>query len=98
MSALRRLLQLAILFVLVQAVREQLNRPSEERTWVGRVGFVPYDFRVPTREGLLAAYWNRDSQHLFTDKVLGIGWAVNLAQVVRIVNELRQQYREMAAQ
>ncbi len=98
MSALRRLLQLAILFVLVQAIREQLNRPPEERTWAGRVGPIPYDFRVPNLDRLQSAYWNPDSQQLFSDRVLGIGWAVNIAQVVRIVNELRQQYREMAAQ
>lgn len=97
MRALRRLIQLVILLVLVQALREQLGRPPEERTWFGRVGPVPYDFRVPSLDRFLSSYWNPDSQHLFSDRVLGIGWAVNVAQVVRIANELRQQYREMAA-
>ena len=98
MRFLRRVIQLAALFVLVQALREQLSRPPEERTWHGRVGPVPYDFRVPTLDQVRTAYWNPDSEQLFTDRVLGIGWAVNFAQLWRIINELRQQYREMAAQ
>jgi hypothetical protein len=98
MRFLRRVIQFAVLFVLVQALREQLSRPSEERTWHGRVGPVPYDFRVPTLDQVRAAYWNPDSEVLFSDRVLGIGWAVNFAQAWRIFNELRQQYREMAAQ
>lgn len=97
MKLLRRMLQLAVLIVLIQALREQLSRPPEERTWFGRVGPVPYDFRVPTLDTVLAAYWNPDSQQLFTSKVVGIGWAINFAQVWRIIRELRQQYREMAA-
>src|SRR4029079_3763472 len=56
MKFLRRLIQLAILFVLVQALREHLSRPPEERTWSGRVGPVPYDFRMPTLDRVLAAY------------------------------------------
>jgi hypothetical protein len=98
MRFLRRLIQLAVLFVLVQALREQLSRPPEDRTWFGRVGPVPYDFRMPSLDRFLSAYWNPDSEVLFTDRVLGIGWAVNFAQLWRIINELRQQYREMVAQ
>ncbi|CAA9562703.1 MAG: hypothetical protein AVDCRST_MAG18-1221 [uncultured Thermomicrobiales bacterium] len=97
MGFLKKIVQLVVLLVLVQALREQLERDPEERTWQGRVGPVPYDFRVPTLDGVLNAYWNPDSQQLFTDKVVGIGWAINFAQLWRIVNELRQQYREMAA-
>jgi hypothetical protein len=97
MKLLGRLAQFVALIVLVQAIREQLGRPPEERTWFGRVGPVPYDFRVPTLEGVLASYWNPDSQQLFSSRVVGIGWAINVAQVWRIYKELRQQYREMAA-
>ena len=96
MGFLKRVIQLVIMFVLVQAIREQLDRQPEERTWQGQVGPVPYDFRVPTLDRVIDAYWNPDNQRLFTDKVVGIGWAINFAQAWRIVNELRQQYREMA--
>lgn len=97
MKALSRLIRLAVLLVAVQAIREQLSRPPEERTWHGRVGFVPYDFRVPTFEKLQAAYWNPDDDRLFTDRVFGIGWAINFAQLVRIARELQDQRRRMAA-
>ena len=68
MKLLRRLIQLAALIVLVQAIRDQLGRPPEGRTWFGRVGPVPYDFRVPTIDGFLASYWNPDSQQLFSSR------------------------------
>lgn len=97
MKLLGKIIRLVALLVLVQALREQLKRPPEERTWFGRVGPIPYDFRVPTLEGFMASYWNPDSQQLFSSRVLGIGWAINFAQVWRIYKELRQQYREMAA-
>lgn len=96
MKALWRLVQLGIGVVVVQALREQLSRPPEERTWHGRVGPVPYDFRVPTLDQLQSAYWNPDDERLFTDRVLGVGWAINFAQVRRIVQELRQQASGMA--
>ena len=97
MGFLKRVIQLVVLFVLVQAIREQLEREPEERTWQGQIGPIPYDFRVPTLDRVIDAYWNPDNQRLFTDKVVGIGWAINFAQLWRIANELRQQYREMAA-
>ncbi len=97
MGFLKKIVQLVVLLVLVQALREQLEREPAERTWRGQIGPVPYDFRVPTLDRVLDAYWNPDSQRLFTDKVVGIGWAINFAQLWRIANELRQQYREMAS-
>ncbi len=96
MKLLGKIIQLVVVFVFVQALREQLERDPEERTWEGRIGPVPYDFRVPTMDRVLDSYWNPDSQRLFTDKVVGIGWAINFAQLWRIGKELRQQYREMA--
>ena len=98
MKLLRRLVQLALIAITIQAIREQLSRPPAERTWHGRVGPVPYDFRIPTWEQVKAAYWNPDSDRLFTDRVLGVGWAINFAQGVKIVNELRGQAHSIPAQ
>ncbi len=98
MKLLWRLIQLALIYVTIQAIREQLSRPPAERTWKGKVGPVPYDFRMPTLDDLKAAYWNPDSDRLFTDRVLGVGWGINFAQVVKIANELRQQTRSMTTQ
>ncbi len=97
MKGIRRLVWLVMVYVAVQALREQLSLPPEERTWFGRVGPVPYDFRVPSLDKVRNALWNPDDNRLFTGMVLGIGWTVNFAQVVRIARELRQQAQSMAA-
>ncbi len=97
MKALWGLVRLVVLLVAVQAIREQLSLPPEERTWFGRIGPVPYDFRIPTLERLQSAYWNPDDDRLFSDRVFGVGWAVNFAQVLRIVRELQEQQRQMSA-
>jgi len=75
----RRVLRLAVVALVVAAVATELSKPEEERTWHGRVmGVVPYDFRPPTWERVRSAYWNPDSDRLFSDRVFGVGWAVNL--------------------
>ena len=95
MKFLFRLVQMAALLIFVQALREQLARPPEERTWHGRIWLVPYDFRIPSLGNLRDAYWNPDSERLFTDRVFGIGWAINVAHLLRIVHEIREQARAM---
>ena len=95
MKFLFRLFQIAVLYVFIRALREQLERPPEERDWHGKVGVVPYDFRIPTVGQVRDAYWNPDSEELFTSRVLGIGWAINFAHLLRIVDELREQARAM---
>jgi hypothetical protein len=75
----RRLVRFTVFGLVVAAVATELAKPEPERTWEGRVfGLVPYDFRPPTWERIRNAYWNPDSDRLFTDRVFGVGWAVNL--------------------
>jgi hypothetical protein len=77
----RQLVRFAALGLVVAAVATELAKPSEDRTWKGRVaGLVPYDFRLPTWERIRDAYWNPHSERLFSDRVFGVGWAVNLHQ------------------
>jgi hypothetical protein len=60
-------------------VATELAKPEEERNWHGRVlGVVPYDFRVPSWDKIRDAYWNPSSDSLFSDRVFGVGWAINL--------------------
>jgi hypothetical protein len=76
---LRRAMRLAVVALVVAAVATELAKPEEQRTWHGRVlGAVPYDFRPPTWERIRSAYWNPDSERLFSDRVFGVGWAINL--------------------
>jgi len=75
----RRLVRFAAFGLVVAAVATELAKPEPERTWEGRVlGLVPYDFRPPTWQRIRDAYWNPDSDRLFSDRVFGVGWALNL--------------------
>jgi hypothetical protein len=81
LRGLRRLIRLTAVGLVVAAVATELSKPEAERTWHGRViGIVPYDFRPPTWERIRGAYWNPASDSLFSDRVFGVGWALNLHQ------------------
>lgn len=76
---LRRLARFTAFGLVVAAVATELAKPESERTWEGKVfGLVPYDFRPPTWQRIRDAYWNPDSDRLFSDRAFGVGWAVNL--------------------
>src|SRR5437773_9602911 len=75
----RRLVRLAAIGLTVAAISQEMQKAPSERTWTGKVfGVVPYDFRPPTWERLRDAFWNPDDPRLFTERPLGVGWAVNL--------------------
>ena len=70
------------------AVATELAKPAPERTWQGKVmGVVPYDFRPPTWTRIRNAYWNPESDHLFSDRVFGVGWAINLYRAKTLMEE-----------
>ena len=78
------LLRMAVLGALVGAIWTELRKPPEERTWHGKLfGVVPYDFRLPSIDQLRQAYWNPRSPKVFTDRPLGVGWAVNIPTLLR---------------
>src|SRR5712691_4240791 len=79
LRGVRRLFRLTAVALVVGAVATELSKPEAERTWHGRViGIVPYDFRPPTWDRIRDAYWNPASDSLFSDRVFGVGWAINL--------------------
>jgi Family of unknown function (DUF5808) len=81
----RRLARAIGIALLAAAVVTELRKPSGERTWHGRVaGFVPYDLRPPTVARIRAAWWSPDDPRILTDRVFGVGWAVNLGRLVRL--------------
>jgi len=83
-KGLAGLLTLTAIGLVVAALMRELARPSEERTWHGRVaGVAPYDFRPPTWERLKANLWNPDDSRIVTDKTFGVGWGVNLGAIAR---------------
>jgi hypothetical protein len=79
MRRVRRLTKLVGAGLLIAAIAQEMAKPEEERTWNGQLfGLVPYDLRPPTWERIRAAYWNPEDPRLFTPRVLGVGWALNL--------------------
>jgi hypothetical protein len=85
---LRRVTKLVGLGLLVAAISQEMAKPEEERTWNGLVfGLVPYDLRPPTWDRIREAYWNPDEPKLFTTRVFGVGWAVNLYRARALLQE-----------
>jgi hypothetical protein len=89
-----RLVRAAILMVTLAAVTQELNKPESERTWHGRVAGVPYDFRRPSLRRFREAYWNPNDPRLFTDRVIGVGWAINFAQLIPRLRDLSYRLSE----
>jgi uncharacterized membrane protein len=76
---MRRIAQVAAAVLVLAAVAQEAAKPRAQRTWRGRVlGVVPYNLGPPTWGQVRAAYWNPTDPRLFTDRVLGVGWAINL--------------------
>lgn len=84
LDALMWLIRTALVGAVLGAIYTELRKPPEQRTWNGKLlGVVPYDFRMPSIERLRQAYWNPRSPKLFTDRALGVGWAVNIPTAMR---------------
>jgi uncharacterized protein DUF5808 len=86
---IRRLIRFTALALVAAAVATELAKPAPERTWQGKVaGVVPYDFRPPTWQKIREAYWNPESDRLFSDRVFGVGWALNLYRAKTLMEEV----------
>jgi hypothetical protein len=91
LGALAWLMRTALMAAVAGAIYTELRKPPEQRTWHGKlVGFVPYDFRLPTMESLRQAYWNPRSPKVFTERPLGVGWAINVPTLLRRVGVRRE--------
>ena len=91
MKEFRGAVKIIAMFLVAAAVAQELAKPSQERGWRGRLHFsVPYDFTLPTAQRLRQAYWNPDDDRIFTDRVLGVGWAVNVHTLLRRLGSLLQ--------
>ena len=66
------------------AVRTELQKPPELRTWRGYFfGGPPYDLRPPTLERLRQTYWNPDEPRVVVPRCFGVGWDLNFYQLWR---------------
>ena len=93
MKDLLNLVRTAIWLAFFAAIYQELKKPPAERTWHGKVaGVVPYDFRLPDLQRVRNAYWNPESDVLFTEQVVGVGWSVNLPVAMRKLSAIASQY------
>ena len=98
MTDLVKLIRTAAWLAFFAAIYQELRKPPEERTWTGKVaGVIPYDFRMPTIEKIREAYWDPESDRVFTDKVIGVGWSVNIPVAARKLREIVSQYADASA-
>ena len=99
MKDLYKLARTAVWLAFFGALYQELKKPDAERTWHGKVaGVVPYDFRLPTFERLREAYWNPESDRIFSEHVFGVGWAVNIPVAAKKVAGLADQYADASRQ
>ncbi|MEP6693128.1 MAG: hypothetical protein ABJB39_00620 [Chloroflexota bacterium] len=98
MKELVRLIRTLAWLAFVAAIYQELRKPPDVRTWNGKVaGAVPYDFRIPTLDRLREAYWAPDNDQIFSERVFGVGWAVNIPVAARKLSEIVSQYAESSA-
>lgn len=82
---IQRLIRVVTFGLAVAAVVKEVRTPAEEREWHGVVvGFVPYDFRIPTIARLKQRMWDPEGSHVINPRVFGVGWTVNLGKVVSV--------------
>lgn len=93
MKDLAKLFRTLAWIAFVGALYQELKKPPEQRTWHGKVfGAIPYDFRIPTIDRIREAYWAPESDRVFSDKVIGVGWAVNVPTAARKLSEIVSSY------
>ena len=91
LDALLWLIRTAAFAAVAGAIYTELRKAPEQRTWHGKLlGFLPYDFRIPSLDDLRRAYWNPHSPKVFTDRPLGVGWSVNIPTVLRRLGVRRE--------
>ena len=85
MKDLRVLLRIATTAFAVASVvyAVRTRRPA------GRFLNVPYEFRMPTVKRLRGRLWNPNDDRVVTPCVFGLGWSVNLYQVLQQLREYR---------
>jgi hypothetical protein len=80
------------------AVVTELRKPQEERAWHGKLaGFVPYELRPPTLQRVRETYWAPADEHVLKPAVWGVGWALNVGRVVKMIGRERGTTASIAA-
>ena len=83
---------LASLFTVATVVYAARTKRSHG-TFLG----VPFEFRVPTVRRLRDRWWNPGDPRIVTPHVLGIGWSLNVYQLLRRVGYIEEDADESGA-
>ena len=84
------IVRMAAVAAVAGAIYQEMRQPPEERTWHGRLlGFIPYDFRIPTPAKLFRAWWNPGTDQVVAETPFGVGWTVNVAAVATRAQKMR---------
>jgi hypothetical protein len=59
------------------ALREALEADSSSPLPQGRVLGMPYEFRPPTGESIMARLWNPSDPRVWMPRTFGVGWTIN---------------------
>lgn len=95
MKRLNDLFRLLGMAAVAYAVYLELRKPPEERTWNGKIGeFVPYEFRIPTVSRVMSRVWNPDDERILMPTIFGVGWTVNWAAVLGLLQRVSGQETE----
>ena len=78
MGIVKQLKTAALLFTLAAAIYAIRTEQSH-----GRLLGVPFEFRLPTPQRLRRRWWNRQDHRLLTPHVFGVGWSLNLYQLLK---------------
>lgn len=87
-----RLVGAAVITVTLAAICQELEKPEEERHWHGKLGFIPYDFRMPSAERFKETFWNDEDSRIFTKTIWGIGWGINLYALLEKMRVIGDMY------
>jgi hypothetical protein len=79
----RRIVRMLWLALVGAAVRDALRRG---RSHGELLGFVPYDFRLPTVGRARERMWNPDASRVLTPITFGVGWTLNLGRLARLAH------------
>jgi hypothetical protein len=79
---------LAVGLTIAALVRE-LRLPAGERSWHGRIAYVPYDFRPPTLARVRERLWAPENKRLLVPQVFGLGWSVNFGRLAALATNRR---------
>jgi hypothetical protein len=89
-SRLKGLVRAAAVALGALAILQEMRKSGPDRTWNGKIGPVPYDFRPPTPSRIRQRLWNPDDNRILVPQLFGVGWTINLGRVVRLIRARRR--------